>query len=256
MSSADAGDAPPDLTPDANADVQADAVEAHSAADASDAFTFGDSGLACGQRSFDFEWKAALPMGAWLALHGSPQVDSPVVDTTANELLLPFGSAVENPAVSASNYFLEFDLSIDGDLTFVMVPGFSFSNEPLPSIARSGPDLVLTTFTAGETTTKPGGGFQGQHIPAQKVHVILFADAYPEMLGMEVIAAGQTFWSGFTVLSRPPEDLKLISVNLPAEAGSTAHIHVGPMSGCEVAFRNPCTTQSPGFCDGGAAPPF
>jgi hypothetical protein len=75
---------------------------------------------------------------------------------------------------------------------------------------------------------------------------------------MKVAAGGQTFWSGYTVLSSPPMILKLASAALPSEAGTMARIHVGPMSGCEVAFKDNCTAFHAGFCpvDGGSAPPF
>lgn len=229
--------------PDVSADVRADMTDAR---------TFGDAGLTCGHRSLSFEWRTPLAMSRWLVVHGAP-----TVDTAANELLLPPGGAVEDNALAADRYFLEFDLSIEGDMTFYVSPSATYANEPLPSITRSGSDLVLGTYAVGDTTTKPGGGFQCQHIPAQRVHVVLFLDPAPEMLGMEVIAGGQTFWSGFTVLSHPPQDLKLVGANLPATAG-TARVHVGPISGCNVNFQNPCRMLEPGFCavDGGSAPPF
>jgi hypothetical protein len=182
-----------------------------------------------------------------------------MIDAAANELLLPRDGIVGKYGLSASKYFLEFDLSIDGDMTFYVSPSATFANEPLPSITRSGADLVLETYTVGDTAAKPGGGFQGQHISAQRIHVVLFLDTSPELLGMKVIAGGQTFWSGFTVLSRPPQDLQLVGASLPANATGTALVHVGPVSGCEVRFQNPCTMWlKPGFCpvDGASAPPF
>jgi hypothetical protein len=219
----------------------------------SDARNFGDSLLTCGHRVFDFEWTKPIGMGHWFVLHGSP-----ATDTAANELLLPFDSGVEDVALDASNYYLEFDLSIDGDLTFFASPGAIFNDEPMPAITRSGSELVFSTLTTGATKTVPAGGFQGQRIPAQKVHVVLFGEAYPERLGLEVIAGGQTFWSGFTVLSSPPEVLNLVAANLPAEAGTTARIHIGPISGCQIPFFDPCKRLDSGFCpvDGGAGPPF
>ena len=192
--------------------------------DASDARNFGDSGLTCGRRVLDFEWQKALPMGQWTVYQ------PPMVDTAANELLLPFDSGVFDDVVSATNYFLEFDLSIDGNLTFFVSPYATFGSEKLPSISRVGSDLVLAAITPGATATQVGGGFQGQHIPAQRVHVVLFAEPYTEALGMKVVAGAETFWSGFTIVERPPQDLKLVAASLPAEAGTTARIHIRPVT--------------------------
>ncbi|HEX4406418.1 MAG TPA: hypothetical protein VH560_16380 [Polyangia bacterium] len=237
--------------PDADA---ARAPDAGSGLDApTDALTFGDSGFSCGRRSFDFEWRQPLPMGQWSVSYGSPSVD-----TTANELLLPYNSSLDDIALSDVNYALEFDLSIDGNLTFFAGPPSTQSDPPLPSITRSGSDLVLSTLTIGASATQPAGGFQGQHIPAQTVHVTIFVDTDFELFGMKVVAGSQTFWSGFTVTNRPPMTVRVAAAALPGEAGTNAHIHVGPMFGCEVPFKSDCESFTSGFCpvDGGSTPPF
>jgi hypothetical protein len=197
-------------------------------------------------RAFTSDWRSPLQTEAnhWRAIVGTQ--GTPSVDTTAVELLLPRDSQVTN-LVSPQSYVLEFDVTIDGDLTFfVDTDPPNFTNfRRLPSITRAGSQLVFSTAFSGATAIAPGGGFTGQRVPAQKVHVTLWADPGGHHLGMKVDAAGQSFWSGFANLDHPPQNLRLVGANLVAEQGTTARVHVGQMTGCERVFKDDCLAARP-----------
>jgi hypothetical protein len=273
-------DAPSDSTPnldsltspdvlaadaDAVADVPADAASAGDVAADADAAGIVDGAAEAESRSpsclrgFISDWRAPLQTLAnhWMAISGTQ--GTPSVDTTAGEALLPRDSRVWT-LVSPSDFVLEFDVTIDGDLTF-FVDTYGPNHGPLPSITRAGSQLVFSTAFSGATAIAPGGGFTGQRVPAQKVHVTLWGETGGHRLGMKVDAAGQTFWSGFANLDHPTQYLMLVGANLAAEQGTTAHVHVGQMTGCERVFKDDCLedpTHLLAFCPtaGPSAPPL
>jgi hypothetical protein len=273
-------DAPSDATPNldslaspdastadaAGADVPADAASAGDVAAHADAAPIVDGivvadglVLPC-LRAFTSDLRSPLETLAnhWRAIRGTQ--GTPSVDTTAVELLLPRDSQVWN-LVSPQSFVLEFDVTIDGDLTF-----FVDTDPPnlrsLPSITRAGSQFVFSTAFSGATAVAPGGGFTGQRVPAQKVHVTVWGDPGGH-LGMKVDAAGQSFWSGFASLDHPTQSLRLVGANLAAEQGTTARVHVGQMTGCERVFKVDCLadgdpTHKFAFCPtaGPSAPPL
>lgn len=245
-------DAASESVPDA-ARSDAATSDAATADTASDALIDADGGSdavsrssACG-RSWSYDWSTPQSVRTWQVRRGAP-----VIDTGADELLLPFGSQEYQYIVSDSQYVMEFDLTIDGDLTFLAHE--SGGDDPIykdviPSITRSGSELVLASVTAGATSTAPGGGFTGQRFPAERVHVTLFVDPYGHYIGMKVDSSHGSFWSGFSNVNFVPHDLLLVGANLAAEQGTTARVHVGPLSACNRAFTVPCPPSSKiGFC--------
>ncbi len=263
----EAGDAPDadgkgDSAPDASPDVVGASVPDAPTADlsVSEAGTDARDGssatlsraAACG-RTWLWDW--STPGSARLSPIALTS-GTPVIDTARDELLLPFDSQEFAIAVSASKYVLEFDLEIDGNLTFA-VREFRDKDEFVPSITRSGGELILASVTP-EGKTAPGGGFTGQRIPAERVHVTLFGDPYAHLLGMEVDSSHGSFWSGFAALVTPPQSLVLFGEDLSAERGTAARVHVGPMSGCDRPFNDDAckATPSPGFCPAITAPPL
>jgi hypothetical protein len=245
------GDAGPllDAASDAPADGRGDGsvVLVDAAADAGLDARDGSSvpvsrAAACG-RTWLWDW--STPGSAKLSPNRFTS-GTPTIDTARDELLLPFDSQ-EFGTTSAVQYVLEFDLEIDGDLTFAVRESTAWQ-VPVPSITRSGGELILSSLTGDQTA--PGGFFTGQRIPAERVHVTLFGFPYHHLLGMKVDSSHGSFWSGFAALQTPPQELFLMGADLSAERGTAARVHVGPMSGCERSFDDGVclTTRSPGFC--------
>ncbi|HVU52577.1 MAG TPA: hypothetical protein VHL80_17980 [Polyangia bacterium] len=209
----------------------------------------------CGRR-YAYEWSApfSTPGMPWSVAHGNPTVDA-----AADELLLPWDSKVYDVTVSPSATVLDFDVSIEGNLTFLVQGVPDDQAEPVPSITRAGDEMILASAQYGGAAIAPGGFFTGQRFPAQRVHVTLFLDPYAHHLGMKVDTMTQSFFSGFTKVAINPQSLTLVGDNLESERNADSRVHVGPITGCDRPFNDLCVPDVLGFCspDGGPdAPPL
>jgi hypothetical protein len=206
-------------------------------------------------RSYGWSWTAPLSATPpWIPTHGSPSVD-----TTANELLLPWDSKVSNPDTLSGAAVLEFDVSIEGNLTFFVQGVANDQQEPVPSLTRSGDELILASARYDGPAPAPGGFFTGQRFPAQRVHVTLFVDPSQHHIGMQVDTPTQSFFSGFSKVEIIPVEVTLVGDDLESERSTSSRIHVGPITGCDRGFNDKCVPDELGFClpDGGPdAPPL
>jgi hypothetical protein len=247
-------DATSEPAPDAATFETADSDAARDAtSDAGDGNTATVSRSPSCRRSWLYDWSTPQSVIGWSAMRGAPEVDA-----TADELRLPFDSAELNTYVSSSQFVLEFDLALDGDLTF-LVREQGDINDIVPSITRSGGELVLASVTSGAMSAAPGGGFTGQRFPAERVHVTLFVEPYQHLIGMKVDSSRGSFWSGFSNVSTVPQSLVFVGAGLTSEKGTTARAHVGAISGCERGFQDRCLSLNQhGFCavDGVDTPPL
>jgi hypothetical protein len=161
--------------------------------------------------------------------------------------------------LAASAFVVDFDVALEGDVTFFpAAPGEEIGG--LPSITRSGADLVLGNWTYGaDPVLVAGGFFSGQHLAAKALHLTVFVEADASRLAMRVEAGGASFWSGFTTTSPAPHGLVLATEPGPATNAGSSSVRVGAILGCERPITDDCTTAPIiGFCrePAGSTPPF
>jgi hypothetical protein len=120
---------------------------------------------------------------------------------------------------AASSFVVDFFVTLEGDVTFFPAAPDEMTGG-LPSITRSGSELILGTWTYGADPELVAGRlFSGQRLPVDQVHVTVFVEADGSRLAMRVESGGASFWSGYTTTSPAPHGL-LLAAEAPSEVPS------------------------------------